>query len=98
MYAMVTTRVDIAFAVNTISEFKSKVGPPHWMAMKRIMRYLKGILDFKLCLGGKDIVLRGFCDANWTEDVNDRRSITGYVFFVVIGIILWKYKKQPTII
>ncbi len=48
----------------------SKVGPSHWMAVKRIMRYLKGTLDLKLCLGGKDISLRGFCDADWGGDAN----------------------------
>ena len=97
MYAMVATRADIAFAVSTVSQFMSKAGPPHWMAVKRIMRYLKGTLDFKLCLGGKDIVLRGFCDADWAGDANDRRSTTGYVFFVGVGVISWKCKKQPTI-
>ena len=50
MYAMVATRVDIVFAVSTVSQFMLKVGPSHWMAMKCIMRYLKGTLDFKLCL------------------------------------------------
>ena len=71
MYAMVATRANIAFTVSTVSQFMSKAGPPHWMAVKRIMRYLKGTLDFKLCLGGEDIVLRGFCDADWTGDANE---------------------------
>ena len=30
------------------------------MVMKRIMRSLKGTLDIKLCLNGKDIALKGF--------------------------------------
>ena len=50
MYAMVATRVDIAFVVSTVSKFMSKVGPLHWMVVKRIMRYLKGTLDLKLYL------------------------------------------------
>jgi hypothetical protein len=60
MYAMVAMRVDISFVVSTVSLFMSKVSLPHWMVVKRIIRYLKNTLDFKLCLGGKDIVLRGF--------------------------------------
>ena len=32
------------------------------MNVKRIKIYLKGTLDFKLCLGGKNIVLREFYD------------------------------------
>ena len=89
MYAMVATKAGIAFTVNTVS----KAGPPHWMAIKHIMRYLKGTLDFKLCLRGKHFVLRGFCDADWAGDANDRRSTTGYVFFVGVGVISWKCKK-----
>ena len=98
MYAMVAMRANITFAISTVSQFLSKAGPPHWMAVKRIIRNLKGTLDFKLCLGSKDIVLIGFCDADWAGDANDRRSTTGYVFFVGVGVISWKCKKQPTTI
>ena len=50
----------------------SKVGPLHWMAVKRIMRYLKDTLNFKLYLGGKDVILRGLCYADWVGDPNDQ--------------------------
>ena len=53
MSAMVATMVDISFAVRTMSQFISKASPPHWMDVKRIVRYLKGTLDFQLCLNGK---------------------------------------------
>ena len=59
------------------------------MAVKCIMRYLKGTLDFKLCLRG-NILLRDFCDANWLKDANDWEFITGYMFFVGVEVILWK--------
>ena len=54
---MVATRANIASEVSTMSQFMVEAGPPNWMAMKRIMRYLKGTLDFKLCLKGKNIVV-----------------------------------------
>ena len=38
--------------------------PLHWMAVKRMMRYLKSSLDVELCLGGKDLKLVGYCDAD----------------------------------
>ena len=71
MYAMVAMRAGSAFAVSMVSQFILKAGPPHWMAVKHIMRYLKGTLDFKLCLGCKDIVLRGFCNVDWAGDANN---------------------------
>jgi transposase InsO family protein len=97
MYAMVGTRADLAFPVSMVSQFMSKASPSHWSAVKRIMRYLQGTLDLKLCLGGKDIDLRGYCDADWAGDASERRSTTGYVFFVGDGAISWNCKRQPTI-
>jgi hypothetical protein len=97
MYAMVATRADLAFAVSMVSQFMSRPGPMHWAAVKRIMRYLKGTLDMKLCLGGNDINMRGYCDADWGGDHDTRRSTTGYVFFIGDGAISWNSKRQPTV-
>ena len=90
MYAMVATRADLAFAVSVVSLFIASPAPLHWMAVKRIMRYLKGTLDVKLCLGGTNMSLHGYCDADWGGDLTTRISTTGYVFFVgdALGIKL----------
>ena len=97
MYAMVATRDDITFAVSVVSQFMSKPSSMHWAAVKRILRYLKGTLDVKLCLGGMALTLKGYCDADWGGDVNSRRSTMGYVFFLGEGTISWSSKRQPTI-
>ncbi len=97
MYAMMVTRTNIAFAESTVRQFMLKASPPHWMVVKRIMRYLKGTLDFRLCIGSKNIALRGFCIANWMGYANDSQSTTGTCFFDGVGVISWKCKKQPTI-
>ena len=57
MYPKVVTRAKIAIALGTVSQFMLKAGSLNWMAMKCIMRYLKGTLDFKLCLRGKNIIV-----------------------------------------
>jgi hypothetical protein len=98
MYAMVATRPDLAFAVSVVSRFMSKPGPMHWMAVKRIMRYLKGTLDMKLRIGGKDINVEGYSDADWAGDVENRRSTSGYVFFVGEGAVSWNNKRQQTVV
>ena len=90
---MVAIRADILFVVSMVIQFMSKVGLPHWMALKHIMGFLKDILDFKLCLRGKDIDLRDFCNADWAGHTNDRQSITQYVYFIGVKVILWKCKK-----
>lgn len=51
MYAMLGTRVDIAYAVSVVSRFGSNPTEDHWPAVKRIFRYLKGMIDMGLHLG-----------------------------------------------
>lgn len=97
IYAIIGTLADLAFLVSMVSRFMAKAGPSHCMAVKRILRYLKGTLDLKLYLGGKDVSLMGFCDTDWAGDASDRRSTTGYVFFVGVGAVSWNCKRQPTI-
>jgi hypothetical protein len=33
---------------------------------------------------------------NWGGDANERRSTTGYVFFVGVGAISWNCMREPT--
>ena len=40
MYATVDTRADLAFAVSMVSHFMANANPPHWMVVKRIIRYI----------------------------------------------------------
>ena len=75
----------------------SKPSPKHWAVVKRILRDLKGTLDVKFCLGGMDLTMEGYCDADLGGDSNSRRSTTRYVFFLGEGAISWSSKWQPTI-
>ena len=36
----------------------------------------------------------GFCDANFTGCIDDKKSITGYIFMMVGGVVSWKSVKQ----
>jgi hypothetical protein len=97
MYAMVATRPDLTFAVSVVSRFMSKPGPMHWMAIKRIMQYLKATLDMRLRIGEKHMEVKGYSDADWAGDVENRRSTSGYVFFVGEGAVSWNSKRQQTV-
>ena len=52
MYAALGTRIDIAFAVQHLSQFTQNPGPDHWTAIKRVFRYLNGTMDQGLVYGG----------------------------------------------
>ena len=49
MYAMVCTRPDIAHAVGVVSRYMSNPGKQHWLAVKWILRYLRGTTSQALC-------------------------------------------------
>ena len=71
----------------------------HWMGVKRLLRYIKGTLDYGLkfqSVDGEDD-LYGYSDANWAGDIDDRRSVSGYVFKVAGSTVSWCSKKQGTV-
>ena len=98
LYAMHTCP-DIQYATGVCTQFSANPGKPHLIALKRILRYLKGTIGYRLVLGGKndgaDIV--GWTDSDWAQNLDDRRSIAGFVFDVAGGTVSWSSKKQPTV-
>lgn len=66
--------------------------------MKRVLRYIKGTFDMKLTYRRDDEgELIGYCDADWANDPDERRSTTGYVFHLQGGATSWATRKQLTI-
>ena len=49
MYAILCTLPDIYFTVGLVSRYKLIHGRENWKAVKRILRYLKGTMDYCLC-------------------------------------------------
>jgi hypothetical protein len=98
MYAMLCTRPDLAYPISVVSEHMANPSLEHWIAVKRIFRYLQGTLQFKLRFEGlssQDVV--GYCDADWAGDLEDKRSTTRFVFMMEGGATSWSSKRQPTI-
>jgi hypothetical protein len=75
----------------------------HWTAIKRIIRYIKGTINYVLTLGGSNenrnqrITLQGSSDADWASDPNDRRSTSGYIFLINKHTISWQSRKQQSV-
>ncbi|KAM1893121.1 hypothetical protein ACFX14_036209 [Malus domestica] len=67
----------------------------HLKTAKRILRYLKGTINFGLFYSSSDnYKLVGYIDSDWVGDFNDRKSITGFVFFMEDTSFTWMSKKQ----
>ncbi|XP_065368828.1 uncharacterized protein LOC135961258 [Calliphora vicina] len=98
LFAAQITRPDICYAINFLSRFGINPGRPHWEAVKRVMRYLKGTIDKGIVYKKQtEDEIKGFCDADWAGDVDDRKSTTGYVFVYQSGAISWSTRKQKTV-
>ncbi|KAK0586217.1 hypothetical protein LWI29_002965 [Acer saccharum] len=97
MYAMLCTRPDICYAIGFVSRYQSNPGRKHWIAVKRILAYLKGTADYSLCYQGGDLRLIGYTDADWGGNLDERKSTSGYAFLLSKGVISWSSKKQTCI-
>ena len=100
LYLSGWTRPDIAFAVSNVARFCSRPTKEHWVAVKRILKYLKGTANYGLLYTKKDDanrVIVGFSDADWAGNANDRKSTSGYLFMVSGAPVSWKSKKQTCV-
>lgn len=92
------TRPDILLAVNKVSQFSSNPTRRHWEAVKRIMRYLKGTIDYCLEYSREgDPQFTGYTDADWGGDPASRKSTTGYIFKMMGGAVSWNVKRQASV-
>ncbi|KAG2765546.1 hypothetical protein Pcac1_g22814 [Phytophthora cactorum] len=62
----------------------------HWVAVKRIFRYLQGTKTHGICFKpGDNIDFRGYSDADWAGDLADRKSTSGYTFMLMGAPVSW---------
>ncbi|XP_047309696.1 secreted RxLR effector protein 161-like [Impatiens glandulifera] len=97
MYLTVT-KPDLLYGVSLISGFMANPTTMHWTAAKRMFRYLKGTYELGILYkkGEANYRLVRYTDNDYVGDLNDRRSASGYVFFMGSGAVSWTSKNsQP---
>lgn len=68
----------------------------HWLAAKYVLRYLAGTTNMGLCFeAGGDLV--GACDADYAEDLETKRSPSGWCFLWNGAAVWWASKLQSTV-
>jgi hypothetical protein len=71
---------------------------PHLTALKWILRYLYGSLDYGLLLRPSptsELVV--YTDADWASCPDTRRSTSGYAVFLGANLVSWAAKRQPVV-
>jgi hypothetical protein len=70
----------------------------HLAALKGLLRYVRGTVDFGLILHqSPSAELVVYTDADWAGCPDTRRSISGYVVFLSGNLISWSSKQQPIV-
>ncbi|XP_019244295.1 PREDICTED: uncharacterized protein LOC109224163 [Nicotiana attenuata] len=92
-----STRPDILFAVGVVSHFMEAPTSTHLKVTRRILRNLKGAIDFGLFYSSNDFNLVGFCDSNYAGDIDNRKSTTSFVLFLGDSVISCSSKKQSIV-
>ena len=70
------TRPDIVYSVGLLSWNVEKPKESHWLAVKRILRFIKGTIDFGLLYSyNNDAALYGYSDSDWGGDQDERKAL-----------------------
>lgn len=91
------TRPDLSYAVNQVQSFTASPRMHHWRALKRIVRYLIGTLDYGLVYTADNEAIRLWCDADFAADTDNRRSMAGFVSIYANAAISWKAVKIKSV-
>ena len=73
-----------------------KPSQEHLNAVKRVIRYVKGTVDYGLVYkkGESNSELIGYSDSDFAGDVGDRKSTSGHIFFLSEMAISWSSQKH----
>jgi hypothetical protein len=87
----VSTRPDNTFAINLLPNLSV------CRALIHLLNYVYATKERKLTFNGKATAIVGYSDSDWAGDPIQRKSTTGYVFFIGNCPISWQSKLQPLI-
>lgn len=96
---LVHTRPYVALAVGVVSRFMERPTQLHLNAAKRILRYIKGTLEFGLVYSKDDSsnVLTDYSDSDHAGYIEDRKSTDGMAFYLNESLVTWVSQKQQCV-
>ncbi|KAI5319092.1 hypothetical protein L3X38_038800 [Prunus dulcis] len=95
MYAQVCTRPDLAFYISVLGRFQSNPGQAHWIAGKKVLRYVQRTKEYKLVYRKvENLQLEGYADADFAGCQDTKKCTSGVVFLFAGAAVAWKSMKQ----
>ncbi|XP_052484810.1 secreted RxLR effector protein 161-like [Gossypium raimondii] len=95
---LTVSKLDIMFIVSLLLRHRPCSNVIHYKAAKRILRYVKGTLNYGVkFMKSKNVKLLGYLDSDWAGSIEDMKSTSGY--FVTLGssVFCWSSRKQESI-
>jgi histone deacetylase 1/2 len=75
-------------SVNKVCQFIHAPIKGHWVAVKRILRYLKGTASFGLHIThASSLSFHIFTDVDWADSIDDHKSTEAYIVFFFASLI-----------
>ena len=93
MYVILCMRMDIYYMVGIVSRYQSNPGLKYWESVKHILKYLRRTKNYMLVYSGPDLMPVGYTNSNFQSDIDSRKSISGSVFTLNGGAIVWRSVK-----
>ena len=88
----------MSFAVGVLTKFLSSPWEQHWEAATNVLAYLGHTEEQGLVLGRvgswEKGALLGYADADWANDLDDRKSVSGGALFLGGSLVSWFSRKQ----
>jgi hypothetical protein len=100
---MLHTRPDLAFAFGYLSQFMEASREDHLTIVKRVLRYMAGMRDFRLYYTQHEEnrpSLVGYSDADMVGDIHTRKSTSNVIFFLFFlndNPITWQGTKKKIV-
>lgn len=84
-------RSDIALHINQVCQFMHKPTTTHWIAVKRILRYLKSTPDHGLVYKPGSLTISAFTDSDYVGDL----MIVSLLVDIASSLILTLFSRVP---
>ena len=97
MHLMNFSRPNIAYAMCRLRRYTHNPNNDHWSALAKLMKYLRGTMNYGILYSGFPAVLGGYSDANWISNSYQIKSTSSYVFTLGGDVVAWISSKQTLI-
>jgi hypothetical protein len=82
-----------------VCQFLHALTTAHFVAVKRILRFVQGTIDLGLQITKpQSRLISELSDADWAGTLDDRRSMGGFAIFLSSNLVSWSARKQPTVL